>query len=256
MQRLDVELVSRGLFQSREKASQAIKKDIISVDGKIVNKPSFQVSEDNKIEVLEVMLKYVSWGGMKLERAIQYFNLDFNDKTVLDIGASTGGFTDCALQHGAKEVYAVDVGTMQLADSLKTNFRVHSYEQTNICDFNVDVNFDFLVMDVSFVSITKIIPSLLKFLNDNNHLICLFKPQFEVGKIKMKNGVIKDEKIHKEVVVNLINFIKEMGLYVNDLTYSTQKGKSGNIEYLALISRSNKCKNYNIAEIIKESHNM
>ena len=256
MQRLDVELVGRGLFQSREKANQAIKKGIISVDGKIINKPSFQVEESNEILVLEVMLKYVSWGGMKLERAIDYFGLDFNNKTVLDIGASTGGFTDCALQHGAKEVYAVDVGTMQLADSLKYDLRVHSYEQTNICDFNVDVNFDFLVMDVSFVSITKIIPSLLKFLNDNTYLVCLFKPQFEVGKIKMKNGVIKDEKVHKEVVINLINFIKEMGLYVNDLTYSTQKGKSGNIEYLALISRNNKCKNYNITEIIKESHSM
>ena len=202
------------------------------------------------------MLPYVSWGGMKLERAIDYFGLDFNNKMVLDIGASTGGFTDCALMHGAKEVYAVDVGSMQLADKLRYDFRVHSYEQTNICDFDVDVKFDFLVMDVSFVSITKIIPSLLKFLNGDNHLVCLFKPQFEVGKIKMKNGVIKDEKIHKEVVMNLISFIKEMGLYVNDLTYSTQKGKSGNIEYLALISRNNNCKNYNVNEIIKESHNM
>lgn len=256
MQRLDLALVSKGLFASREKANQAIKKGIISVDGKIIIKPSFQVELTQDILVLEVMLKYVSWGGMKLERAIDYFNLDFKDKVVLDIGASTGGFTDCALQHGAKEVYAVDVGRMQLADSLRTDFRVHSYEQTNICDFNVDVNFDYLVMDVSFVSITKIIPSLLKFLNNNNYLICLFKPQFEVGKIKIKNGVIKDEKIHKEVVVNLINFIKEMGLYVNDLTYSTQKGKSGNIEYLALISKNKICKNYNVAEIIKESHNM
>ena len=146
MQRLDVELVGRGLFQSREKANQAIKKGIISVDGKIINKPSFQVEESNEILVLEVMLKYVSWGGMKLERAIDYFGLDFNNKTVLDIGASTGGFTDCALQHGAKEVYAVDVGTMQLADSLKYDLRVHSYEQTNICDFNVDVNFDMIIL--------------------------------------------------------------------------------------------------------------
>lgn len=256
MQRLDVILVEKNLFQSREKANQAIKKGIISVDGKIITKPSFQTDINQNIEVLEVMLPYVSWGGMKLERAIDYFGLDFNNKMVLDIGASTGGFTDCALMHGAKEVYAVDVGSMQLADKLRYDFRVHSYEQTNICDFDVDVKFDFLVMDVSFVSITKIIPSLLKFLNDDNHLVCLFKPQFEVGKIKMKNGVIKDEKIHKEVVMNLISFIKEMGLYVNDLTYSTQKGKSGNIEYLALISRNNNCKNYNVNEIIKESHNM
>ena len=133
-----------------------------------------------------------------------YFNLDFNGKTILDIGASTGGFTDCALQHGAKMVYAVDVGTNQLDEKLKYDLKVHSYENTNICDFNVDVNFDFLVMDVSFVSITKIIPSLMKYLNEDNMLVCLFKPQFEVGKIKMKNGVIKDPKIHKNVVNNLI----------------------------------------------------
>ena len=111
-------------------------------------------------------------------------------------------------------------------------------------------------MDVSFVSITKIIPALLKFLDGNNKLICLFKPQFEVGKIKMKNGVVKDPKIHKEVCITLINFIKEMGLYVNDLTYSTQKGKTGNIEYLALVSRDNNCKNFNLDKIILESHKM
>ena len=162
---------------------------------------------------------------------------------VLDIGASTGGFTDCALQHGAKMVYAVDVGTNQLDQKLRYDLRVHSYENTNICDFNIDVNFDYLVMDVSFVSITKIIPSLLKFLNDDNKLICLFKPQFEVGKVKMKNGVIKDPKIHKNVVNMLVNFISELGLFVNDLTYSTQKGKSGNIEYLAVISQKNEINN-------------
>lgn len=254
MQRLDLFLVTKNFFQSREKASQAIKKGIVSVDGKIIDKPSFQVNEDAKIEVLEVMLRYVSWGGMKLERAINYFNLDFKDKIVLDIGASTGGFTDCALQFGAKEVYSVDVGKDQLASKLKNDLRVHSYEQTNICDFNVDVNFDYLVMDVSFVSITKIVPYLLKFMNEDTKFVCLFKPQFEVGKVKMKNGVVKDEKIHKEVVVGLINFIKEMGLYVNDLTYSTQKGKTGNIEYLALVSRNSNVKNFDVNKIIKESH--
>ena len=256
MERLDVFLVNNNYFTSREKASQAIKKGIVEVDGKVVTKPSFPTSEDAKINILEVMLRYVSWGGMKLERAIEYFNLDFKDKVVLDVGASTGGFTDCSLQYGAKTVYSVDVGSNQLDDKLRYDFRVHSYENTNICDFNIDINFDFLVMDVSFVSITKIIPALLKFLNNDNKLICLFKPQFEVGKVKIKNGVIKDPKIHKMVVSTLINFIKEMGLYVNNLTYSTQKGKSGNIEYLALVSRDSNCKNYNIDKIIEESHKM
>ena len=256
MERLDTFLVGNGYYQSREKASQAIKKGLIEVDGKVVTKPAVNVDETNEIKVLEVMLKYVSWGGMKLERAISYFNLDFNDKTVLDIGASTGGFTDCALQHGAKCVYAVDVGSNQLDLKLKADFRVHSYENANICDFDVDIKFDYLAMDVSFVSITKIIPYLLKYLDEDTKFVCLFKPQFEVGKIKMKNGVIKDPKIHKEVVSMLVNYIHELGLYVNDLTYSTQKGKSGNIEYLALISRKNEIKKYNIQNVIKESHEM
>lgn len=256
MERLDLFLVNNNYFQSREKASQAIKKGLIEVDGKVITKPSFSVCEENKIKVLEVMLKYVSWGGMKLERAISYFNLDFNNKVVLDIGASTGGFTDCALQYGAKMVYAVDVGSNQLDLKLRTDFRVHSFENMNICDFDTDVKFDYLVMDVSFVSITKIIPYLLKFIGEDTKLVCLFKPQFEVGKIKMKNGVIKDPKIHKEVVKMLVNYIHEIGLCVNDLTYSTQKGKSGNIEYLALVSRKEEIRKYSIDSVIKESHEM
>ena len=256
MERLDVFLVNNGYYPSREKASQAIKKGIVEVDGKIVLKPSTPTTLEAKINILEVMLPYVSWGGMKLERAIKYFNLDFKNSVVLDIGSSTGGFTDCALQHGARMVYAVDVGTDQLDQKLRSDFRVHSYENTNICDFNENVKFNYLVMDVSFVSITKIIPSLLKFLDDDNYLVCLFKPQFEVGKIKIKNGVVKDPKIHKNVIKMLIDFIKEMGLYVNDLTYSTQKGKSGNIEYLALVSRKNYSKSYNIDKVIEESHKM
>ena len=127
MERLDVFLVNNGYYPSREKASQAIKKGIVEVDGKIILKPSFPTMDEAKINILEVMLPYVSWGGMKSERAIKYFNLDFNGSIVLDIGSSTGGFTDCALQHGAKEVYAVDVGTNQLDEKLRYDLRVHSY---------------------------------------------------------------------------------------------------------------------------------
>ena len=251
--RLDVFLVQNNYYSSREKASDAIKKGIVLVDGKIILKPSFDIT-DEKIAITEELLPYVSWGGMKLKRAIDYFQLDFKDKVILDIGSSTGGFTDCALQHGARLVYAVDVGSNQLADKLRYDLRVKVYEQTNITDFMVDERFDYLVMDVSFVSITKIIPTLLRYLDDNNYLVCLFKPQFEVGKIKMKNGVIKDPKVHKEVCNMLINFIHSIGLYVNDLTYSTQKGKMGNIEYLALVSRNSTEKKYNLDNIIKESH--
>lgn len=251
--RLDVFLVQNNYYSSREKASDAIKKGIVLVDGKIILKPSFDIT-DEKIAITEELLPYVSWGGMKLKRAIDYFQLDFKDKVILDIGSSTGGFTDCALQHGARLVYAVDVGSNQLADKLRYDLKVKVYEQTNITDFMVDERFDYLVMDVSFVSITKIIPTLLRYLDDNNYLVCLFKPQFEVGKIKMKNGVIKDPKVHKEVVNMLINFIHSIGLYVNDLTYSTQKGKMGNIEYLALVSKNPSEKKFNIDNIIKESH--
>ena len=251
--RLDVFLVQNNYYSSREKASDAIKKGIVLVDGKIILKPSFDIT-DEKIAITEELLPYVSWGGMKLKRAIDYFQLDFKDKVILDIGSSTGGFTDCALQHGARLVYAVDVGSNQLADKLRYDLKVKVYEQTNITDFMVDERFDYLVMDVSFVSITKIIPTLLRYLDDNNYLVCLFKPQFEVGKIKMKNGVIKDPNVHKEVVNMLINFIHSIGLYVNDLTYSTQKGKMGNIEYLALVSKNPSEKKFNIDNIIKESH--
>ena len=251
--RLDVFLVQNNYYSSREKASDAIKKGIVLVDGKIILKPSFDIT-DEKIAITKELLPYVSWGGMKLKRAIDYFQLDFKDKVILDIGSSTGGFTDCALQHGARLVYAVDVGSNQLADKLRYDLKVKVYEQTNITDFMVDERFDYLVMDVSFVSITKIIPTLLRYLDNNNYLVCLFKPQFEVGKIKMKNGVIKDPKVHKEVVNMLINFIHSIGLYVNDLTYSTQKGKMGNIEYLALVSKNPSEKKFNIDNIIKESH--
>ena len=251
--RLDVFLVQNNYYSSREKASDAIKKGIVLVDGKIILKPSFDIT-DEKIAITEELLPYVSWGGMKLKRAIDYFQLDFKDKVILDIGSSTGGFTDCALQHGARLVYAVDVGSNQLADKLRYDLKVKVYEQTNITDFMVDERFDYLVMDVSFVSITKIIPTLLRYLDDNNYLVCLFKPQFEVGKIKMKNGVIKDPKVHKEVCNMLINFIHSIGLFVNDLTYSTQKGKMGNIEYLALVSKNPSEKKFNIDNIIKESH--
>lgn len=251
--RLDVFLVQNNYYSSREKASDAIKKGIVLVDGKIILKPSFDIT-DEKIAITEELLPYVSWGGMKLKRAIDYFQLDFKDKVILDIGSSTGGFTDCALQHGARLVYAVDVGSNQLADKLRYDLKVKVYEQTNITDFMVNERFDYLVMDVSFVSITKIIPTLLRYLDDNNYLVCLFKPQFEVGKIKMKNGVIKDPKVHKEVVNMLINFIHSIGLFVNDLTYSTQKGKMGNIEYLALVSKNPSEKKFNIDNIIKESH--
>lgn len=254
--RLDLYLTKNDFYPSREKAHNAIKKGIVLVNDKIVEKPSIEVDDTDRITITEQLLPYVSWGGMKLERAIQYFKLDFYNKKVLDIGASTGGFTDCALAFGASEVYAVDVGSNQLHNKLKNDSRVKSFEQTNIIDFTADCSFDFLVMDVSFVSIKKIIPSLIRFLNSTNALICLIKPQFELGKTKFKNGVVKDPKVHLQVINDVIAFIRSLGLYVNNLTYSTQKGKTGNIEYLAYISKNDKIENYQIEEVVALSHKM
>ncbi len=233
--RLDKYLIENNYFTSRTKAQVEIKNGNILVNNKKVTSPSFEI-ESAEITILN-KLKYVSRGGLKLEKAIQEFNLDFKDKIVLDIGASTGGFTDCALQHGATKVYAVDVGTLQLNNTLKENPKVISMENTNILDTNIDDKIDFIVMDVSFVSINHLIDSLNKYLSKDNCLICLIKPQFEVGKMVNK-GIIKDLKTHIKVLNNVNNYLKDAGLYINKLTYSPIKGGSGNIEYLALISKT------------------
>lgn len=248
--RLDVYLVENKYFESREKASFAIKNGAICVDNKVVLKPSHDITYQ-KVNVTLDVNPYVSRGGFKLEHAIKHFNLNFSNKVILDIGASTGGFTDVALQFNAKKVVCVDVGSNQLHEKIKSNNKVEFYENLNILDFDTKEIFDFLVMDVSFVSIKTIIPSLLKFLNESNYLIALIKPQYEVGKIKIKNGVIKDKKIHEKVISDIITYIEDLNLIVLNLIVSPIKGKMGNTEYLVLISKNNKNKKfYNIKEVI------
>lgn len=247
--RLDIYLVENKFFDSREKASFAIKKGAITMNDKVVTKPSAIVNNEI-VKVISIVNPYVSRGGFKLEAAIKYFNLNFNNKSVLDIGASTGGFTDVCLQNNAKKVVTVDVGSNQLHDSIKLNPKVESYENTNILDFETKENFDFLVMDVSFVSIKLIIPNLLKFLNDSNYLVALIKPQYEFGKVKIKNGIVKDKKIHESVIVDVISYIKELGLNVLNLINSPITGKMGNKEYLILVSKSNNYSSYNIKDIV------
>lgn len=249
--RLDVYLVNDGLFNSREKASFSIKSGGVSVDGKIILKPSFDITNQN-VEIVEEVNPFVSRGGFKLDHAIKHFNLDFYNKTILDIGASTGGFTDVCLQNGALNVVAVDVGSNQLHDKIKNDVRVESLENLNILDYQTTKVFDYLVMDVSFVSIKNIIPNLIKFLNDENYLVALIKPQYELGKIKIKNGVVKDKKIHFNVINDVISYIKELGLNVLNLTASPITGKMGNKEYLILISKNNNYSNYNIKEVIEK----
>ena len=250
--RIDLYLVLKLNFESRNKAAQAIKAHSILVNGKVCDKPSYDVLDTDKVMVAFDSLKYVSRGGYKLAGALERFRIDLSGKTILDIGSSTGGFTDCALQSGAKAVYAVDVGCNQMHQSLREDKRVFLFENTNILDFNTDVAFDYLVMDVSFVSIEHVIPGVIKFLNDNNSLICLIKPQFEVGRMISK-GVIKDKSIHLKVLNQVSDFLEANGLYINKLAPSPIKGGSGNIEFISVISKRKTLK-LNYRSVVLEAH--
>lgn len=250
--RIDLYLVENNKVESRSKAQKAIAEGAVLVNGKPCLKPSYDVLDSDIVRISFDALKYVSRGGFKLEGAIKSFNLDFKDKVVLDIGSSTGGFTDCALKFGAKEVYSVDVGTNQLHKSLRDDKRVHLYENTNILDFNIDINFDYLVMDVSFVSVKHLLPGIKRYLDDNNALICLIKPQFEVGKM-INKGVIKDSKIHLFVLNNVSKYLLEEGLYINKLDVSPIKGGSGNIEFISVISKK-ESNTPNFKDIVLKAH--
>ena len=247
--RLDLFLVEKGYFKTRSKAKLALDEGQVLVNGK-KEKASYDAKEDDLIELVNVN-PYVSRGGLKLEGAINSFRLDFKDKVILDIGASTGGFTDCSLKHGAKLVYAVDVGTLQLDESLRNNPKVISYEQTNIKDIDhFDNDIDYLVMDVSFVSIEHLLPSLDHLITDNNALICLIKPQFELGHLNMKNGIVKDKKLHMKVLNNVFEELKLYNLGIYKLIESPILGGSGNKEFLALIKRGINL-NINLNSVLK-----
>ncbi len=250
--RLDLYLTSNGYFKTRSRAQNEIKAGHVLVNSK-VEKASYQVLEDDKIELIN-LIPYVSRGGLKLEKAIKVFNLDFNDKVVLDIGASTGGFTDCALKNGAKRVYAVDVGYNQLDETLKCDSRVISLENTNILDTDIKEKIDFLVMDVSFVSILHLVSAIKKYLTDNNKLVCLIKPEFESKELN-KKGIIKDKKAHMEILNNVYRSLAENGLFINELDYSPIKGGSGNIEFISIIETKYKT-NIDIKEVVNNAHTM
>lgn len=236
--RLDNYLVLKRYFESRTKAQSIIKDKLIKVNDKIIDKASFEVNDNDTIEVISDNCPYVSRGGLKLSEAIKVFNLDFKDKVILDIGASTGGFTDCAIKHGAKLVYAVDVGRDQLHESLRNNPHVISYEETNIKDIDsFDEKIDYVVMDVSFVSIEYIIEYIYKFVNEADAFMCLIKPQFEVGKMYLKNGIVKDKSLYRKVLESIVEKLKEYNLGIVDIRLSPIKGGSGNKEFLSLIKK-------------------
>lgn len=237
--RLDLLVLERNLFASREKARTAIMTGRVIVNGKKETKAGTMVAADAKIEVSGYDLPYVSRGGLKLEKAVAAFNLAFRDRVILDIGASTGGFTDCALQNGARKVYAVDVGYAQLAWSLRSDERVVVLEKVNaryLSAQQVPEKADFITVDASFISLKKLIPPLAAFLTEGGAFVALIKPQFEAGREQVgKKGVVRDPAVHQEVLHNLSTFFREKGWYVHALTFSPVKGPEGNREYLVLL---------------------
>ena len=235
--RLDLYLAENGFVKSRERAKELIKSGQIIADGVAVTKPSFDVSDDVNIEIIGEQLKYVGRGGLKLEKAISEFEINLNGRTCIDIGASTGGFTDCMLQNGAEYVYAVDVGHDQLDDKLKKDPRVCNMERNNIRNLTVDnfpKNPEFISADVSFVSLTQILPKIKELLPNEGEAVVLIKPQFEAGKSAIgKNGIVKDKKIHIKVLEDIISFCFSLELEAVNLIHSPISGGDGNIEYLA-----------------------
>ena len=240
--RLDVLLTERGLLDSRQKAQATIMSGIVFVNGQRVDKVGTAVANDAQIEIRGATLQYVSRGGLKLEKAMQTFPLDLHDKICADIGASTGGFTDCMLQNGAKKVYAVDVGYGQLDWKLRNDARVVCMERTNaryLTHEEIPDELDFASIDVSFISLKLIFPALYRLLRQGGEIACLIKPQFEAGREKVgKKGVVRDPAVHLEVLEHFLIHAKENHFTVLGITYSPIRGPEGNIEYLGFLRKS------------------
>ncbi|MBQ8000570.1 MAG: TlyA family RNA methyltransferase [Ruminococcus sp.] len=241
--RLDILVYEKGLAESREKAKAVIMAGLVYVNNQKADKCGSSYEEDCNLEVRGPALKYVSRGGLKLEKAVASFNLDLQDVVAMDIGASTGGFTDCMLQNGAKKVYSIDVGYGQLAWKLRNDDRVVNMERTNFRKVTPDMiedKIDFFSVDVSFISLKLILPVARQLLSDNGQGVCLIKPQFEAGRGKVgKKGVVRDKAVHTEVIAAIRDFCLECGFDVLGLDYSPVKGPEGNIEYLIHIRTSN-----------------
>ena len=243
--RLDKFLFDKGYYQSRSKAAESIERGEVFVNGKVEDKPSRDVESDDKISIESKNSTYVSLGGYKLERAVRAFQPKICDGVFIDIGASTGGFTDCLLRNGAKKVYCVDVGEKLLADSIASDCRVVVMDNTNARFLNAsdfDELADGIVVDCSFISLEYILPNLPQLLNEDGYILALIKPQFETrGKIRMKNGILKDGKARKSIVESIYKFVTGMGLSFKDICCATVDEKK-NKEFIAYISKSGKSK--------------
>jgi 23S rRNA (cytidine1920-2'-O)/16S rRNA (cytidine1409-2'-O)-methyltransferase len=241
-ERLDVLIVEKGFFNSREKAKAAIMAGLVLVDGERMDKPGTKVKVDATITVKGELHPYVSRGGLKLEKALKEFDVSLADKVVIDIGASTGGFTDCALQKGARQVYSVDVGYGQLAWSLRNDPRVIVMERTNFRYLKpedlVGETPQVAVMDVSFISIRLLFPVISSVLTEDGELITLIKPQFEAGRERVgKNGIVRDPEVHRDVLLHTLESALTHGFSVRRVTFSPIKGGDGNIEFLAHLTK-------------------
>ena len=251
-ERLDTLLVRQGYYESREKAKRAIMAGIVFVNGQKSDKAGNMIDTEAEIFVKENICPYVSRGGLKLEKSMKYFDLDLTGDVCMDIGASTGGFTDCMLQNGAVKVYAVDVGYGQLDWKLRTDERVVNMEKCNVRYLDPETiaePIDFISIDVSFISLKLIFPVATQLLADDGHIVCLVKPQFEAGREQVgKKGIVRDRKVHEEVIENVIRYAADNGLYPHGLTFSPVTGAKGNIEYLLYLSK-NEDMSYNDAII-------
>ncbi|MCR3760215.1 TlyA family RNA methyltransferase [Clostridium felsineum] len=258
-ERLDVLLVEKGIFESRERAKSSIMAGEVYVDGLRVDKCGQKVKVLSNIEFRGEKMPYVSRGGYKLERAMKSFDLKLKNKVCFDIGASTGGFTDCMLQNGASKVFAIDVGYGQFAWKLRTDPRVVCMERTNVryvTPEDIGEYGDFASIDVSFISLKKVIPVVLNLLKDTGEIAALIKPQFEAGREKVgKRGVVREPETHIEVINNIVDFLKEMNLSILGITYSPIKGPEGNIEYLVYFSKKDVKVDYDSVEcVVKNAH--
>jgi len=260
-QRLDTLLVEKGLCESREKAKALIMAGQVYVDGQKCDKAGENFDTEKTPEIRGETLKYVSRGGLKLEKALKSFPITLSGKVCMDIGASTGGFTDCMLQNGAEKVFSVDVGYGQFSWKLRNDPRVVNMERTNIryvTPESIGVPLDFASIDVSFISLKLVLPVLYQLLRKDGEAVALIKPQFEAGRGQVgKKGVVRDIKIHYTVLENVLSFANDAGFSVCGLSYSPIKGPEGNIEYLAYLKKSeNACisDEIDIKAIVDESH--
>lgn len=261
-ERLDVLLVKQGLAESREKAKAVIMAGEVFVDNQREDKAGQTFPVTAKIEVRGKKMKYVSRGGYKLERAMEAFPIVLKDKVCMDVGSSTGGFTDCMLQNGARFVYAIDVGTNQLAWKLRQDERVKSMERTNIryvVPENIGEPVDFVSVDVAFISLTKVLSPVKALMKEEGQIVCLIKPQFEAGREKVgKKGVVRDKKVHREVIETVMNHSLSLGFHILGIDHSPIRGPEGNIEYLLYMENSTVTdeNKMDVAALVERAHDV